>query len=449
MGTTDAAGDAAVRAAGARPVRVTRSEGTLDTLKAALDARRTRAAKSITSWYVDVAANTVTLTTTQSSRADAFAFTRAAGLSPAQVKVVTTDAAPRPHYDIRGGDAYYIGGGRCSMGFAVNGGFLTAGHCRVLGGPGALTGSNSVALGSWGAGYSFPGKDYAWITTTSSWNALPEVTGIGPVYGGTEAAVGAAICRSGSTTGVRCGVVQAKNVTVNYAEGTVNGLTQTSACSQKGDSGGSFMAGNQAQGVLSGGSGDCTSGGRSYFQPLNPALAALGLTLRTAPSAGLLHSIAFQANTTNLWTAGRPGTGDRRLGMMAGTSPSVVSLPGGGWQAAFQANTGNLWTTGSLGTRDLGLGMKAGTSPSITTVGSSYQIAFQANTGNLWTTGTLGTRDLGLGMMTGTSPSITAASGGYQAVFQANTGNLWSAGSEGTADLGLGMARGTSPAISN
>jgi len=38
----------------------------------------------------------------------------------------------------------------------------------------------------------------------------------------------------------------------------------------------------------------------------------------------------------------------------------------GGWQAAFQANTGDLWIVGTTDDRgDMKLGMMAGTSPSI------------------------------------------------------------------------------------
>src|SRR5581483_8775641 len=52
-------------------------------------------------------------------------------------------------------------------------------------------------------------------------------------------------------------------------------------------------------------------------------------------------------------------------GMMAGTSPSITGLPGGGYEMAFQANTGRLIAYGSAGNTDTGQGMKAGTSPSI------------------------------------------------------------------------------------
>jgi streptogrisin C len=68
---------------------------------------------------------------------------------------------------------------------------------------------------------------------------------------------------------------------VNYPEGTVTGLTRTDACAEPGDSGGAWLAGDQAQGVTSGGSGDCTVGGITFFQPLTEILEVNGLTLVT------------------------------------------------------------------------------------------------------------------------------------------------------------------------
>ena len=53
----------------------------------------------------------------------------------------------------------------------------------------------------------------------------------------------------------------------NYAEGTVSGLIKTNVCAESGDSGGSLFAGTKALGLTSGGSGNCSSGGTTYFQP--------------------------------------------------------------------------------------------------------------------------------------------------------------------------------------
>jgi streptogrisin C len=78
---------------------------------------------------------------------------------------------------------------------------------------------------------------------------------------------------------VHSGTVQAVNATVNYAEGTVYGLIQTNVCAEGGDSGGSLFSGTAAVGLTSGGSGNCTSGGTTFFQPVTAALNAYGVTI--------------------------------------------------------------------------------------------------------------------------------------------------------------------------
>jgi streptogrisin C len=125
----------------------------------------------------------------------------------------------------------------------------------------------------------------AWVATNANWTPQPWVNlynGTAAVVGGSTAAPpGSAICHSGSTTGWHCETVQATGSTVNYPQGTVYELTMTNVCAEPGDSGGSWLSGNQAQGVTSGGSGNCTSGGTTYFQPVNEILGRYGLTLVT------------------------------------------------------------------------------------------------------------------------------------------------------------------------
>jgi streptogrisin C len=283
VAVTDARRAADVTAAGATATVVSRSEAALDAVKARLDAAAAKApAASVPGWFVDVKTNTVTVLA-RGGTAAATTFVRASGVDAAAVRVVASTEAPKPLYDVRGGDAYYIGGGRCSVGFSVNGGFVTAGHCGRAGQ--ATTGYNRVAQGTF-QGSSFPGNDYAWVAVNANWTPQPWVNnysgGNVTVAGSTVAAIGASICRSGSTTGWRCGTVQAYNQTVNYPQGTVSGLTRTNACAEPGDSGGSWMSGNQAQGVTSGGSGNCSSGGTTYFQPVNEILSAYGRTLVTS-----------------------------------------------------------------------------------------------------------------------------------------------------------------------
>ncbi|WBB72214.1 S1 family peptidase [Micromonospora sp. WMMD1128] len=282
VAVTDAPGAARVKAAGAVPKRVARGVAELDAVKTRLDRAGAGAGPDIAGWYVDVATNSVVVVARPGAEAAGRRFAAAGGTGA--VRVRTADEAPRPLFDVRGGDAFFINNaGRCSVGFSVVGGFVTAGHC---GQPGdRTTGSNRVAQGTFSAS-SFPGDDWAVVEVNGDWTPQGVVNdfngGTVPVNGSTEAPVGASICRSGSTTGTRCGVVQAKNATVNYPEGTVTGLTRTDVCAEPGDSGGAWLSGDQAQGVTSGGSGDCTRGGVTFFQPVNEILQRNNLTLVTA-----------------------------------------------------------------------------------------------------------------------------------------------------------------------
>jgi streptogrisin C len=134
----------------------------------------------------------------------------------------------------------------------------------------------------------FPGPgDYAWAS--SDWNATPLVSqhdegGFAQVTGLEVSPVGSAVCRSGATTGWRCGVIEAFDVTVNYPEGTVHGLTATTACTEPGDSGGSSISDTQAQGMTSGGSVEGCGAAEpiSFFQPVIPLLTEFDLALVTA-----------------------------------------------------------------------------------------------------------------------------------------------------------------------
>ncbi|GAA2328714.1 carbohydrate-binding protein [Dactylosporangium salmoneum] len=271
---TDPAGAASVRALGATPRLVTRSTADLDRVVSALD--RTAPPAVIKGWYSDEPTNQVVVLS--STGADG-GFVARAGVDRAAVRVERTAESPRPYIDVIGGNAYYIGSGtRCSIGFSVVGGFVSAGHCGTAG---ART---SQPAGTF-RGSSFPGNDYSWVQVDAGNTPRGLVNnysgGTVAVAGSTEAAVGSSVCRSGSTTGWHCGTIQQKNASVTYAEGTVTGLVRTNACAEPGDSGGSWLSGAQAQGVTSGGSGNCTSGGVMYFQPVNEILQAYGLTLLT------------------------------------------------------------------------------------------------------------------------------------------------------------------------
>ncbi|TEA14563.1 Streptogrisin-C [Colletotrichum sidae] len=292
VGVTDEALSAEVTAAGATPVVVTNSLSKLEEAKKALDgididqtaeARdENSAASGIASYYVDVASNKLILEALTGSTAHAESLATQVGLAEGEFEVRTVGEMPSTFATVLGGDAYYINrAGRCSVGFSVTTGFVSAGHCGSVGN--SATTSAGASLGTF-SGSVFPGSaDMSFIRTPSGTTLRGAINGYGrgtlPVSGSTAASVGSSICRSGSTTGVYCGTVGALGATVNYAEGRVTGLTRTSVCAEPGDSGGSFYSGAQAQGVTSGGSGNCASGGTTYFQPVNEILSTYGLTL--------------------------------------------------------------------------------------------------------------------------------------------------------------------------
>ncbi|MET8578407.1 S1 family peptidase [Streptomyces sp. NPDC005012] len=185
---------------------------------------------------------------------------------------------------VTGGDAITGGGGRCSLGFNVTVGgvahFLTAGHCTESV---AAWSAGGTVIGST-AGSSFPGNDYGLVKYTAS-VAHPSTVNL---YNGStqaitragDATVGQSVTRSGSTTGLHSGSVTGLNATVNYGGGDiVSGLIQTNVCAEPGDSGGSLFSGGTALGLTSGGSGDCASGGTTFFQPVTEALSAYGASI--------------------------------------------------------------------------------------------------------------------------------------------------------------------------
>ncbi|TDO58138.1 streptogrisin B [Kribbella sp. VKM Ac-2571] len=188
---------------------------------------------------------------------------------------------------IAGGDAIYGGQYRCSLGFNVRSGttyyFLTAGHCGNIASSWYSNSSKTTLLGTT-YGSSFPGNDYAIVKYSTSYTNHP---GTVDLYNGSSqditsagnASVGQAVKRSGSTTGVHSGSVTATNATVNYAEGTVTGLIRTTVCAEGGDSGGALFAGSVALGLTSGGSGNCSSGGTTYFQPVTEVLSRYGVSV--------------------------------------------------------------------------------------------------------------------------------------------------------------------------
>ncbi|MFJ7154076.1 S1 family peptidase [Streptomyces sp. NPDC101118] len=241
-----------------------------------LDQAVLRADVGGTAWRVDRATGTVVVTADSTVSAAELAHIRkTAGADAAALRVERAKGTFTPL--LGPGDAIYGSGYRCSVAFnAVSGGtyyFLTAGHCGNVVKTWYTNSAQSTLAGPT-VGSSFPGNDYALVRYDNAGLSHP---------GGYTAAdpyVGEPVKRSGSTTGTRSGTVTGLDVTVHYSGGgTVRGMIQTNVCAEPGDSGGALYDGTKALGITSGGSGNCSSGGTTFYQPVKEALAKYRVSL--------------------------------------------------------------------------------------------------------------------------------------------------------------------------
>lgn len=261
----------------------------LSTAQANLDKAAASRPSTVTGWYVDSTNRSLVVSV---HGADAGVAKWAAGLGAGSVKIEHVAEAPEPLWNLIGGQAITTGGARCSLGFNARSSsaryVITAGHCTNIGTPWSGVGGiiGPVVLSS------FPTNDYGIIRVDSSaavstplvdrYSSGSDVTVTGPA----TATVGMAVCRSGSTTGWHCGTVTGVNQTVCYAQGCVFEMIRTNVCAEPGDSGGSLVTrpsgtSVRALGMTSGGSGNCTSGGTTFYQTVTEPLRLHGLTLYT------------------------------------------------------------------------------------------------------------------------------------------------------------------------
>lgn len=183
---------------------------------------------------------------------------------------------------VQGGDAIYASSWRCSAGFNVRSGstyyLVTAGHCTDGAGTWYSNSGRTSVIGPT-VGSSFPVNDYGLVRYSSS-ASHPGTAGGADITSAANATLGMSVTRHGSTTGTHSGSVTGLNATVNYGGGdVVYGMIQTNVCAEPGDSGGSLRSGSRAIGLTSGGSGNCTTGGTTFFQPVVEALNAYGVSV--------------------------------------------------------------------------------------------------------------------------------------------------------------------------
>ncbi|MEU9119927.1 S1 family peptidase [Streptomyces sp. NPDC048506] len=270
-----------VRAAGAQAKIVKYSLTSLDAARATL---KEQAAIPGTTWAMDPRINKVVIVadpTVQGKNLDQLRKVATSLGDRATLTHATTELRPL----IAGGDAIWGGTARCSLGFnVIKGGqpyFLTAGHCgKAVQNWSGNQGGTDVAVTD---GATFPGDDFSLVKYTAADVVHPSAVDLygsaQPITKAAEPIVGQKVRRSGSTTHVHNGEVIALDVTANYQQGPVDGLIQTSICAEPGDSGGPLFDGGTALGLTSGGRGNCTLGGETFYQTVREALEKSGSQL--------------------------------------------------------------------------------------------------------------------------------------------------------------------------
>lgn len=353
----------------------------------------------VVAWGPDVRNNRIDITVNRTARnASTDAFVARVGALGGIVHVTETSDSPRQQADVAGGEKWVPGSeSPCSIGFSatrITGGsktFLTAGHCTndvnqpSYGKDGTRMGTSNKDGQSSVNG---PAGDFGLVDVDQSgWNLAPTVAGDAShaaitVTGSADAVVGTAICRSGQTTGMRCGEVTKVDQTVDYGNVTINGLSYSNACSAGGDSGGSYVTatGGKAAGLHSGGgSATCTSGSGEKFTIFQPVIEAL-----TTFKLALVTSTPQPGNVTVSAVSAQSGVIGARIAELknsaeGGTAPytwSATGLPAG---LAIASATGTI--TGTPTT--------AGTSN--VTVTATDNAGKTGSTGFSWTITTAGT----------------------------------------------------------
>ncbi|MDT0379934.1 S1 family peptidase [Streptomyces sp. DSM 42041] len=190
-------------------------------------------------------------------------------------------------YAVRGGDTVYGDhGGACQVGFNARSSSGTR-YGIVLGAcaEGASTwyadAGRTVEVGTAGGGLPGPGTA-ALIRYTNPEVSFPGEITVGgdhvDITGSAAPRVGQNVCHAGRTSGLRCGVVQAVNVTIQFPDGIVYGAFRATDCAEPGDAGAPGFSGTVALGLVLGGS-NCAAGGSAYHLPVHEVLSTYGLAV--------------------------------------------------------------------------------------------------------------------------------------------------------------------------
>ncbi|GAA0348772.1 S1 family peptidase [Streptomyces blastmyceticus] len=242
-------------------------------------------------WYIDPGQCKVSIAVLRGA-GDAFTreFVTIAGDSPdltaiaevdhavsswvARVPAPTSTPEGRAAGTFHGGSPILSGTGgsvyECTGGFNDYraGTVTTAGHCAAAASTWYDATGNLLGTVS---DHKFPGSDWTVITPAPGWTLADDVVngtgGTTPITGFAQPQPGQSVCGTGATSGVQCGTIIATNVTVNYPEGAVLGLAESSQTGNGGDSGGPVYAKTTGVGLISG--GPAGGGSPTFVQPLN------------------------------------------------------------------------------------------------------------------------------------------------------------------------------------
>ena len=350
VAVTDRKAAAQVERAGAVAKMVSHS---MNELKAATATLRSAPRVPGTAWVMDYRTNQVVVQADSTvSASDWSDMTKVASGIGSFVRMERTKGTFTTR--INGAVPILSTGGRCSAGFNVTNGqtdfILTAGHCGPTGSVWFTNNQGTQQLGTT-VRQNFPGNDFSLVQYASGAAGQgADIVAIGNgngvrITGVSDPVVGERVFRSGSTSGLHDGEVKGLDATVNYPEGTVTGLIETNVCAEPGDSGGPLFSEGIALGVTSGGSGDCTAGGTTFFQPVTKAMQALGVQLivskqaaaqqgaSPAPSASATHSAIAPTTTSPGSTTPATGTATgttllARLGDPRNIGPGMLVIGG-------------------------------------------------------------------------------------------------------------------------
>ncbi|MGW5704123.1 S1 family peptidase [Amycolatopsis sp. SB7-3] len=291
----DAGSAKELRSVGLTPRTGARGENALNALAAKVGTVIGKDVTQVQSWGPELAADQVVVTVQPG--ADSALVRRLTAMPGVAVQTGVANGNTTQADVIPGQIMDLDPGTNCSLGFpgttsSGNNVLLTAGHC-VEGNPDILN-RNGVHIGR-GVATQFPSTDMGLMDIDTEDTGRGYVdTRMGTtvrITGSSKAPVGTTLCKAGNTTGWTCGKITAYNQTVRYSGESVatTGLAKSTVCTEGGDSGGAYIAGNTAQGMTSGGPADghdCgyneganATGSYSYYQPVVDAANKYGVTL--------------------------------------------------------------------------------------------------------------------------------------------------------------------------